>query len=187
MNKETLRMQMLAGIITEGQYKAKLNENITAEELFQMFKDEDLLNDRRYYDVEDLMSAYPDLSQEEAEKLEQMLQNAEGLNEEKYAEPMVMIQNIVDNWSDGGIDAEPAMMRINKILMGNYEDESGEGFNGDIKQDILDFWGTQQDDAAQSDGEYEAEWDTEFFTNEYPEYKGREEEINTLIKTLKIK
>ena len=27
MNKETLRMQMLAGIITEGQYKVKLNEN----------------------------------------------------------------------------------------------------------------------------------------------------------------
>jgi hypothetical protein len=28
MDKETLRMQMLAGIITEGQYKTKLNENI---------------------------------------------------------------------------------------------------------------------------------------------------------------
>jgi len=27
MNKETLRMQMLAGIITEGQYKEKINEN----------------------------------------------------------------------------------------------------------------------------------------------------------------
>lgn len=27
MNKETLRMQMLAGIITESQYKVKLNEN----------------------------------------------------------------------------------------------------------------------------------------------------------------
>ena len=27
MNKEQLRMQMLAGIITESQYKAKLNEN----------------------------------------------------------------------------------------------------------------------------------------------------------------
>jgi hypothetical protein len=26
MNKENLRMQMLAGIITEGQYRAKLNE-----------------------------------------------------------------------------------------------------------------------------------------------------------------
>jgi hypothetical protein len=75
MKKEQLRMQMLAGIITEGEYKAKLNKNRTAEELFQMFKDEDLLNDRREYDIEDLMSAYPNLSQEEAEKLEQMLQN----------------------------------------------------------------------------------------------------------------
>jgi hypothetical protein len=31
VNKETLRMQMLAGIITEGQYKAKLNENVDNE------------------------------------------------------------------------------------------------------------------------------------------------------------
>jgi hypothetical protein len=51
------------------------------------------------------------------------------VNEEKYAEPIVMIQNIVDNWSDGGIDAEAAMTRIDKILIGNYEDESGEGFD----------------------------------------------------------
>jgi len=28
MNKETLRMQMLAGIITEGEYKVKLNESV---------------------------------------------------------------------------------------------------------------------------------------------------------------
>jgi hypothetical protein len=32
MNKETLRMQMLAGIITEGQYKSKLNEYENLEE-----------------------------------------------------------------------------------------------------------------------------------------------------------
>jgi hypothetical protein len=75
MTQEQLRMQMLAGIITESQYAAELDENRTAKELFQMFKDEDLLNDRREYDIEDLMSAYPNLSQEEAEKLEQMLQN----------------------------------------------------------------------------------------------------------------
>jgi|688.fasta_scaffold454625_1 hypothetical protein len=100
MDKETLRMQMLAGVITESQYAVKLKEMEgdpedyfgyqepidpndyaepgeaeTAEELFQMFKDEDLLDDRREYDVEDLMSAYPGLSQEEAMKLEQMLQN----------------------------------------------------------------------------------------------------------------
>jgi hypothetical protein len=66
IKEEIQRMQKLAGII---------NENKTAEELFQMFKDEDLLNDRRYYDVEDLMLAYPNLSQKEAEKLEKMLQN----------------------------------------------------------------------------------------------------------------
>jgi hypothetical protein len=85
MNKETLRMQILAGVITEGQYKAKLKENTTAEELFQMFKDEDLLNDRRYYDVEDFMWAHPDLSEEEAKKLEQMLQNPTNLKEQYKA------------------------------------------------------------------------------------------------------
>jgi len=35
MNKETLRMQMLAGIITEGQYKAMLNEGNIADFLNQ--------------------------------------------------------------------------------------------------------------------------------------------------------
>ena len=54
--------------------------------------------------------------------------NESQLGEEQYAEPMVMIQNIVDNWADGGIDAEAAMTRIDKILQGKYEDESGEGF-----------------------------------------------------------
>jgi hypothetical protein len=33
MNKEQLRMQMLAGIITESEYKVKLNENITELEV----------------------------------------------------------------------------------------------------------------------------------------------------------
>ena len=50
------------------------------------------------------------------------------VNEEQYAEPIVMIQNIVDNWADGGIDPEPAMIRIDKILQGNFEDEDEEGF-----------------------------------------------------------
>jgi hypothetical protein len=66
LSEEFYRMQKLAGIV---------NESETAKELFQIFKDEDLLNDRRYYDVEDFMLAYSDLSQEEAEKLVQMLQN----------------------------------------------------------------------------------------------------------------
>lgn len=64
LSEEFHRMQKLAGIITESE---------TAEELFQMFKDEDLIDDRREYDVDDLMSAYPGLSKEEAEKLFQMI------------------------------------------------------------------------------------------------------------------
>ena len=32
MNKETLRMQMLAGVITEGEYKAIINKEIEEEE-----------------------------------------------------------------------------------------------------------------------------------------------------------
>ena len=45
VNKETLRMQMLAGIITEGQYKAKLNEEMgegmEKEELIEKIKNLD--------------------------------------------------------------------------------------------------------------------------------------------------
>ena len=55
-----------------------------------------------------------------------------------------------------------------------------------LEQDIIDFWGTLQDDAAQSDGEYDAEWETEFFIDQYPEYKGMESQINQIIKSLNI-
>jgi hypothetical protein len=53
-----------------------------------------------------------------------------------------------------------------------------------LKQDIQDFWNLLQDDANQSDGEYEAKWDTEFFIEQYPEYKGEEIKINNIAKTL---
>ena len=55
-----------------------------------------------------------------------------------------------------------------------------------LEQDILDFWGVQQDDAAQSDGEYKAKWDTKFFIDNYPNYKGKESEINSIVKKYKI-
>jgi hypothetical protein len=54
-----------------------------------------------------------------------------------------------------------------------------------LKQDVLDFWDTLLDDAAQSDGEYEAEWDTEFFIEQYPEYKERKAEVEKVVKILK--
>jgi hypothetical protein len=55
-----------------------------------------------------------------------------------------------------------------------------------LEQDIIDFYGTLQDDADQSDGEYEAEWETEFFIEQNPEHKGKEEEINIIVKKLNI-
>jgi hypothetical protein len=45
MNKEQLRMQMLAGVITEGEYKAKLNENLSDLEV-KWLKD----NLEKYYE-----------------------------------------------------------------------------------------------------------------------------------------
>jgi len=45
MTKETLRMQMLAGIITEGQYKNMLNENTKHTELKPL---EDILSQNGY-------------------------------------------------------------------------------------------------------------------------------------------
>ena len=39
MKKETLRMQMLAGIITEGQYKTQLNEELSRDQIVQALED----------------------------------------------------------------------------------------------------------------------------------------------------
>jgi ribosomal protein S20 len=57
----------------EDEYEAE--DDSSAESLYKMFVKYDLDNDRRYYDAEDFMMAYPNLSKEEAEKLEDMLQN----------------------------------------------------------------------------------------------------------------
>ena len=59
MNKETLRMQMLSGIITEGEYKAKLEE-APSMEAYQIaknlirdmdFSDEVITNEELFLDV----------------------------------------------------------------------------------------------------------------------------------------
>jgi len=57
MTKEQLRMQMLAGIITEGQYKARLNEDEIDDILNQdgtvLFPDEDEDYLSKLHDLED--------------------------------------------------------------------------------------------------------------------------------------
>jgi hypothetical protein len=79
MKKEQLRMQMLAGIITEGQYKAKLNENIedyygeiqAAEDEFAggmetgSYTEEEYLNallDASNEELEDFQGGYYDIA-----------------------------------------------------------------------------------------------------------------------------
>jgi hypothetical protein len=79
MTQEQLRMQMLAGIITEGQYKAKLNENIedyygeiqAAEDEFAggmetgSYTEEEYLNtllDASNEELEDFQGGYYDIA-----------------------------------------------------------------------------------------------------------------------------
>jgi hypothetical protein len=57
-------------------HKIKTKDAYTAQQLYQQFKSQHLLDDRREYDEEDLMSAYPGLSKEEAKKLFDMLQRS---------------------------------------------------------------------------------------------------------------
>ena len=94
----------------EDEYEAE--DDSSAESLYKMFVKYDLDNDRRYYDAEDFMMAYPNLSKEEAEKLEDMLQNLaennpdedeDDVNINDYEED-VNIDDYDENYSDGYID-----------------------------------------------------------------------------------
>ena len=149
MNKETLRMQFLSGVITESEYKAKLNENRTAEELFQMFKDEDLLNDRREYDIEDLMSAYPDLSQEEAKKLEKMLQK-DSLNEQLRMQFLSGV--ITESEYKAKLAENQNVNNIVKNLSSTYDLSTFESFKDEIESsDLMDEIITQMNGGVEPD------------------------------------
>ena len=128
-------MQKLAGLITESQFK-QLVESLEQDiiNFWGTLQDDAAQSEGEYeaeWDTQFFIEQYPEYSGRKKEITQivksQIYENS--VNEEKYAEPIVMIQNIVDNWSDGGIDAEAAMTRIDKILISNYEDESGEGFD----------------------------------------------------------
>jgi hypothetical protein len=110
-------------------FQSKLNENKshTASSLLKMFKEKDLVNDRREYDEEDLMKAYPGLSKNEAKKLVNMLSNLNEnqLNEESHSpdKMLELVKMYVNNFYDGGYDsAEIALEKIDKILNGDLDD-----------------------------------------------------------------
>jgi len=53
-----------------------------------------------------------------------------------------------------------------------------------LEQDIKKWWEVLQNDASERFDGHEAEWKTWFFIDEYPEYKGKEDEINQIVKNL---
>ena len=68
MTQEQLRMQMLAGIITEGQYKEMLNENQALGNLFYPEEDEDGMIEY-YYNKNKLVEFIRNLGYEDAEEV----------------------------------------------------------------------------------------------------------------------
>lgn len=135
MNKEFLKMQKIAGLITESQFE-QLVESLEQDiiNFWGTLQDDAAQSEGEYkaeWDTQFFIEQYPEYSgrKKEITQIVKSQISKNSINEEKYAEPIVMIQNIIDNWSDGGIDAEAAMTRIDKILIGNYEDESSEGFD----------------------------------------------------------
>lgn len=68
MTQEQLRMQMLAGIITEGQYKSQLNENQALGNLFYPEEDEEGIIEY-YYDKNKLVEFIKNLGYEDVEEV----------------------------------------------------------------------------------------------------------------------
>ena len=101
--------------LAEAEEEVELEDNnYDAEFLFKYFKNKgDLFMDEmREYDAKELMNSYPGLSEEEAEKLEDMLQNLaennpdedeDDVNINDYEED-VNIDDYDENYSDGYID-----------------------------------------------------------------------------------
>jgi hypothetical protein len=76
-NKETLRMQMLAGIITEGQYKAKLNEdNTDYNSFFQAHLDQEEENAASDPDGSEIVNSFRNKN---IASLDELVDNIESL------------------------------------------------------------------------------------------------------------
>jgi predicted RNA-binding protein with RPS1 domain len=124
---EIKKMQLLAGLITESEYQESVINKIKEA----LTNDESIYDRMLNIDQEQLVSSILEFAQSNPNiKLVDYLNSEWGYDEESQLNENIsdiqktqLIQNIVDNWSDGGIDADAAMTRIDKILMDNLEDE----------------------------------------------------------------
>ena len=107
MNKETLRMQMLAGIITEGQYKGKLNEEQAIGTIF--YKDED---GDYVYDEEKLINNIQSMGYEDAEEIVKEITTISSPEDDleifrnKYNQPDLEIEDITIDMVKQSIEDE---------------------------------------------------------------------------------
>ncbi len=79
--------------------------------VFKMIKKNDLLDDRREYDVDDLYSAYPELSPEEAKQLYQLIQKS--ASESVHKEDIV---SDVMKWEAGEMSAQEELQFFSKLV-----------------------------------------------------------------------
>jgi len=149
MTNEQLRMQMLSGVITEGEYKAKLQENETSENkesLNENFVGMGAINSpfakREKESYEDAFEHFlseryqikPNRERDDIKDLEEdkdpdvyeskeMEEGKEEINENYEPNKMLeLIQMYVDNYSDEGMSAEAAIKKIDQLFQGNLDD-----------------------------------------------------------------
>jgi len=131
LNEQFYRMQMLAGIITEEQYKTILNEDNTLENKIQQW-------------VNDNAGGYgPDENDDDLNKFNEemkiLLNNTlEDFNPDYYGDDTTMSpDDILEDFIDGAIDI------IGNYTMGDYGDDTS--FSpGDIKDDFYEFIGVEE-------------------------------------------
>ena len=132
MSKETLRMQMLSGIITESQYKTKLKEVLSNDDNIYdnlMGMDQEQLISQMMsaaeknpeLTLEDFLNQYDYDDDEDYDEDEEI--NEAQLNENNNPSRMIeLIKMYVDNYYDGGYDsAEIALDKLNDVLNGNLD------------------------------------------------------------------
>jgi len=131
LNEQFYRMQMLAGIITEEQYKTILNEDNTLENKIQQW-------------VNDNAGGYgPDENDDDLNKFNEemkiLLNNTlEDFNPDYYGDDTTMSpDDILEDFIDGAIDI------IGNYTMEYYGDDTS--FSpGDIKDDFYEFIGVEE-------------------------------------------
>lgn len=131
LNEQFRRMQILAGIITEEQYKTILNEDNTLENKIQQW-------------VNDNAGGYgPDEDDENLNKFNEemkiLLNNTlEDFNPDYYGDDTTMSpDDILEDFIDGAIDI------IGNYTMEYYGDDTS--FSpGDIKDDFYEFMGIEE-------------------------------------------